>query len=240
MTVNKPLPFPGPGRQIHMLIDPDKWTATDLETALVHLPERIGTLIVGGTYIYSGRFGEIMDVCVQTGRPVGNYITAGPVDSLLDPRASFALLPVVINAPTPRFITEHICMAASTLDRFGIPTFAMAYLQLDGGVRTSAEFFTQTQPLPRNDSRIITVLSLVARFLGLQGVYLEAGSGATTRVRADEVEAARQGAGTLPIIVGGGIRSVEDCEELLVAGADAVVVGTACEKDRGLGWLRQL
>lgn len=240
MTTDKSLPFPGPGQQIHMLIDPDKWTAKELDAALQRLPKRIGTLIVGGTYIHSGRFREIMDVCVQTGRPVGNYITAGPVDSLLDPRATFALLPIVINAPTPRFITEHVCMAASTLDRFDIPTFAYAYLQLDGGVRTSAEFFTQTLPLPRNDSRAVTLMSSVARRLGLQGVYLEAGSGATSRVRADEVKAARIGAIALPIIVGGGIRSVEDCEELLAAGADAIVVGTAFEEGKSLGWLNQL
>lgn len=240
MTTNTSLPFPGSVRRIHMLIDPDKWLAADLEAALQRLPKRIGTLIVGGTYIHSGRFREIMDVCVQTGRPIGNYITASPADSLLDPRAAFALLPIVINAPTTRFITEHICMVASTLDRFNIPTFPMAYLQLDGGVQTAAQFFTQTLPLPRNDNRTVTLMSSVAKHFGLQGIYLEAGSEAATRVRADEVKAARKGAKKLPIIVGGGIRSVASCQELLTAGANALVVGTAFEEGKGLGWLRQL
>lgn len=238
--MKKSLATLGFGRQVHLLVDPDKWTAENLSPTLARLPKCVSTLIVGGTYIHSGRFTEIMDVCVQAGRPVGNYLTAGPIDSLLDRRASFALLPVVLGASSPKYITEHILGAAPMLERYGIPTFAMAYLQLDGGVRTSAQFFTQTQPLPRNDTRPITAMSLVAKYLGLQGIYLEAGSGATTRVTADEVAAARKGGGTLPIIVGGGVRSAEDCQQLQHAGADAIVVGTVFEEGRTLSWLDQL
>ena len=69
--------------------------------------------------------------------------------------------------------------------------------------------------------------------LGLKALYLEGGSGAAKPVSAEMIAAVRR-AVSLPLIVGGGLRSAADVEKALQAGADIVVVGTSIESNYAL------
>jgi putative glycerol-1-phosphate prenyltransferase len=69
--------------------------------------------------------------------------------------------------------------------------------------------------------------------LGLKALYLEGGSGAAKPVSAEMIAAVRR-AVSLPLIVGGGLRSAADVETALRAGADIVVVGTSIESNYAL------
>ena len=61
-------------------------------------------------------------------------------------------------------------------------------------------------------------------------IYLDAGSGAEIPVPAKVIQAVR-GMIDIPLIVGGGIRSMKTIQEVYEAGADLVVIGTAFEND---------
>ena len=61
-------------------------------------------------------------------------------------------------------------------------------------------------------------------------IYLEAGSGAILPVPVEMIEYVGQGT-TLPIIVGGGIKTAEQLTEAFDAGADIVVVGNIFETE---------
>jgi heptaprenylglyceryl phosphate synthase len=66
--------------------------------------------------------------------------------------------------------------------------------------------------------------------IGMQAVYLDAGSGASRAVSAALVRAARAATrGTL--FVGGGVRNAAAVRSAREAGADYVVVGTVVERD---------
>ncbi|MGV8089691.1 MAG: geranylgeranylglyceryl/heptaprenylglyceryl phosphate synthase, partial [Methanothrix sp.] len=65
---------------------------------------------------------------------------------------------------------------------------------------------------------------------GMRLVYLEAGSGADLPVPASMVALTKKLLGDVLIIVGGGIRSGRAAAELVAAGADLIVTGTAVEK----------
>ena len=69
--------------------------------------------------------------------------------------------------------------------------------------------------------------------LGLKTIYLEAGSGAPNPVSESMIEAVG-GAISVPLIVGGGIRTPEKVAANLRAGADLIVIGSAVENDPGL------
>ncbi|MBT8271108.1 MAG: tRNA-dihydrouridine synthase, partial [Bacteroidia bacterium] len=69
-----------------------------------------------------------------------------------------------------------------------------------------------------------------AEYLGMQLIYIEAGSGANTPVPESIIRSVRQ-AVDCPLIVGGGIRNPEQLKAAYKAGADLVVIGTAIEKD---------
>jgi phosphoglycerol geranylgeranyltransferase len=67
--------------------------------------------------------------------------------------------------------------------------------------------------------------ALAAEYMGMRFVYLEAGSGVTSHVSSSIVAKVRKVFnGTL--IVGGGIRKMEDGIKIAKAGADIIVVGT--------------
>jgi len=69
--------------------------------------------------------------------------------------------------------------------------------------------------------------------LGLRMIYLEAGSGAGNPVPAEIIKAVRREI-TVPLAVGGGIRTSEEISEIYDAGADLIILGNGCEKDSRL------
>ena len=67
-------------------------------------------------------------------------------------------------------------------------------------------------------------------FIGNKLIYLEAGSGAQNAVPIEIIKTVSNRI-TVPLIVGGGIRSKKQIDEAYLAGADLVVIGTAFEND---------
>ena len=64
---------------------------------------------------------------------------------------------------------------------------------------------------------------------GMELVYLEAGSGADRPVPPEMISAVKK-AVSIPLIVGGGIRTPEAAEAARKAGADIIVTGTLIEQ----------
>ena len=71
------------------------------------------------------------------------------------------------------------------------------------------------------------------KMLGLKLIYLDAGSGARFPVSNKMVNAVKSNI-TVPLIVGGGIRTPEKAFEICNAGADIIVVGNALETNPDL------
>jgi len=73
--------------------------------------------------------------------------------------------------------------------------------------------------------------ALAAEYLGMQAVYLEGGSGAKEPVPEGMVKAVR-GYVSIPLIVGGGLRTPSEARLRAKAGANFVVIGTALEGEK--------
>jgi phosphoglycerol geranylgeranyltransferase len=226
-------------RGVHLLVDPDKWQANDLRALLRSVPNTVASIIVGGTYIHTDRFLEVMKSCRRCEMPVGNIVAAGVAESHISPDANYLLLPLVFGGHDTRFVLDHIIRAVPLIRRYGLPCTSYAYMMLDGGVKTSAEYLTQILPIPRRKPDILRTFALAARYIGLSGVYLEAGSAAIDPVTPDEVRQVAE-ASQLPILVGGGIRSALTCRQLFDAGATGIIVGTVLEQTKSLQWLREI
>jgi phosphoglycerol geranylgeranyltransferase len=107
----------------------------------------------------------------------------------------------------------------------------MGYLVIAPGMRVGE--VGEVDPVARDDLEGATGYALAAELLGMRFVYLEAGSGAPAPVPTEMVRAVR-GAVSIPLIVGGGIRSGPEARALLEAGASILVTGTITEEE-GLG-----
>jgi len=113
----------------------------------------------------------------------------------------------------------------------GLEPIPLGYLVIAPGMRVGE--VGEADVVGREDVAGATGYALAAELLGMRYVYLEAGSGAPSPVPAPIVEGVRSQL-TIPLIVGGGIRTGPDAATLLAAGASALVTGTVTEEE-GLG-----
>ena len=166
-------------------------------------------------------------------------------------------LPVVLFPGSPEQVTEHADVllflslvsgrnadlligrhveAAPLIMAMDIETIATAYLLVGDGPLTTAAYITQTLPIPSAKPELAVATASAAVLLGMQAIYLDAGSGAANSIPT-EVVSAVSNAVDVPIIVGGGIRDFEGMERVWAAGADLVVLGTVLEKVRDFSQL---
>ena len=91
-------------------------------------------------------------------------------------------------------------------------------------------FRSGTIPIAQNKVDLIVNTSLAGEFSGKKLIYLEAGSGATEAVSQKIIQKVSENL-SIPLIVGGGIRTKKQLEIAFNSGADVVVIGTAFEND---------
>jgi putative glycerol-1-phosphate prenyltransferase len=119
-------------------------------------------------------------------------------------------------------------LAASKLEI--IPT---AYLLIDGGKETSVSYISNTKPIPADKQDIAMATALAGKMLGMQCVYMDAGSGALSPISEKMISTVKK-AVDLPLIIGGGIRNKNAASNAYGAGANLIVIGNGAENDRSL------
>lgn len=111
-----------------------------------------------------------------------------------------------------------------------IPT---GYILINSEVKTAVSRVTGTSAMSRNNIQLIVDTAKAGELLGMKLMYLEAGSGAKMPLNPEIITKVKQEL-KIPLIVGGGIRSVIEIENAHNAGADFVVIGTAFEVNEEL------
>ena len=134
----------------------------------------------------------------------------------------------MISGRNPQFLIGDQVQAAPVVRELGIEPISTAYMLIESGRVTTAEFVSGSKPIPRDKNEIAVAHALAAEYLGFKFIYLEAGSGAQYSVTPQMVGAVSQYT-DVPIIVGGGIHSPEIAEQLVQAGASFIVTGNVLE-----------
>ena len=152
-----------------------------------------------------------------------------PGNSLhIEPSADGILLLSLISGRNPEFLIGQHVIAAPLLKKSGLEILPTGYMLVDSGTQTTVSYISGTMPLPYNKPSVAACTAMAGEMLGLQLIYLDAGSGARWPVSAAMIRAVRE-AVDLPIIVGGGINTPERAAAALEAGADLIVVGNSLE-----------
>jgi len=136
----------------------------------------------------------------------------------------------LLNSRTPAYIVENQALGAPIVLRYGLEPIPMAYIIIEPG--GTVGFVGDARLIPRKKPELAVAYALAAKYMGMRLVYLEAGSGADSPVPVPMVAAVKKAIGNTLLIVGGGIRSKEAAVELVAAGADLLVTGTAVERSR--------
>lgn len=215
-----------------LLVDPDKQNESNLLrlTEKINLPAGPDIVLVGGSLLFSNIDATVATLKRNTQKPV--VLFPGSAMQVTN-KADGILLLSLISGRNPDFLIGQHVLAAPALAQSGIEILPTGYMLIGEENYTSVRYISNTMPIPYNKTDIAVATALAGQMLGLKALYLEGGSGAAKPVSAEMIAAVRR-AVSLPLIVGGGLRSAADVETALQAGADIVVVGTSIESNYAL------
>jgi len=137
----------------------------------------------------------------------------------------------LLNSRELDLVIRAHARAAPAIRAMRLEPIPLGYLVIAPGMRVGE--VGQVDPVPRDRPEEAEGYALAAEYLGMKLVYLEAGSGAPSPVPVPMVRAVRSVL-SIPLIVGGGIRTGAEARALLEAGAQMLVTGTVAERE-GLG-----
>jgi len=216
-------------KQLAVLIDPDKTDANSLrQLAESCVENKVDYLFVGGSILTGGSLVTTLAL-LQSYCDLPLVLFPGSHDQV-DPMADAILLLSLISGRNPEYLIGQHVTAAPKLKQSGLEIIPTGYLLVESGNTTTVQYVSNTIPIPANKPEIAACTALAGEQLGMKVIFAEAGSGASHPVPVKMIESIRAEI-SIPLIVGGGIRTPEQAYERAVAGADLVVVGNILEKD---------
>ncbi len=220
-------------RLLAILIDPDKFEVDGDEEGsafakayLKKIPSQTTHLFIGGSTDHSRKTKKVVQFLkAETDLPIllfpGDY-------TQVTPEADALLFLSLLSGDNPEFLIGQQVKAARAVQQSNLEVIPTGYLLIDGGSQTAVERVSNTQPLSQDEPETIITTALAGQYLGKKLLYLEAGSGARSAVQPHIITSVCE-AITIPIIVGGGIRTERAMQTAFAAGATMVVIGTAFE-----------
>ncbi len=133
----------------------------------------------------------------------------------------------LLNSRSTSYIIENQALGAPLVLRYRLEPIPMAYIIIEPG--GTVGWVGDARIVPRRKPELAVAYALAAKYMGMRLVYLEAGSGADMPVPTQMVGMVKKALGDVRLIVGGGIRNGTAAAELVKAGADMIVTGTAVE-----------
>ena len=226
------------GRRLLWLLDPDKIDARRPDTRW-SVAEQCGVaaFLVGTSQDESPEFDRTIAL-IRKHSTLPLILFPGSA-SQVSPHVDAVLFLTLLSGRNPDYLVGEQVKGAPMVREFGIEPIPTGYILVDTGTTTAVVTRSNTAPLPQSDVTSICDHALCAEYMGQALVYLEAGSGARLPIGVELTAAVRRTI-TVPLLVGGGIKTPEQCRAAFIAGADFVVVGTALETDHSHEFLREL
>lgn len=153
--------------------------------------------------------------------------------SQLSPAADAIMYLSLISGRNPEYLIGQHVQSAIQVYQQQIPVIPVGYMLIESGGPTSVQYISNTQPIPRSKNDIAIATALAGQYLGQKAIYLEGGSGALHAVPTDMIRAVKAHI-SIPLIVGGGIKTPDAMADAFNAGADVVVIGNVLEENPSL------
>jgi putative glycerol-1-phosphate prenyltransferase len=215
-------------KQFALLIDPDKHNDRSL-TELIQLVNAypVDYLLIGGSLVSGHPDRQIELIKVGCNLPV--FLFPGSLLQIAGNADAIFLLSL-ISGRNPEFLVGNHVVAAPFLRSSGLGILPVGYILVENGHTSSVEYMSNTKPLPADKPDIAVATAMAGEMLGMKLIYLEGGSGAEHPIRSEIIRQVKKNI-SIPLIVGGGIRTQADAIAVYEAGADIIVVGNALENN---------
>jgi len=145
----------------------------------------------------------------------------------------------IISGRNPEYLFGQHVHAAPIIRSKRIEPLSTGYMLVESGRITTAQYMSHSIPLPGNKPDVAAATGLAAEMMGMKYLFTDAGSGAESSVSEELIFAITELC-SIPLIVGGGIRTPEDASRKVQAGASFVVIGNAIEERTDIEFLKEL
>ena len=219
-------------KQLAVLVDPDKLGTEELiKTAQLSKKHAIDYIFVGGSLLTN----DDLFRCIRTLKencetpvilfPGNTYQVSRNADAML-------FLSLISSRNPDMLIGMHV-LAAPYVKMLGLKTVPTGYMLIDSGKPTSVTYMSNSLPIPHDKKDIAACTAMAGEMLGLQLIFMDAGSGADKTV-SEEMIGFVKGSIDVPLVIGGGIKTPEKLKSIYEAGADVAVIGNTFEKNPDL------
>ena len=212
-----------------VLLDPDKVIWSKIDYLIDRINQSPAThIFIGGSLVQTDILDQlILKIKESCSLPIVLF-PGNP--SQISGQADGILFLSLLSGRNPDYLIEHQVKAAPILKKTQLEIISTGYILIESGAETAVERISKTKPIDRENSSLVLATAQAGEMLGNKLIYLEAGSGAKQAVPLNTIELVSRNT-EIPLIVGGGIVSLQGIEKAHKAGADLVVIGTAFENN---------
>jgi len=217
-------------KAIAVLVDPDKVEDSSRLLHLINLASEncVDYFFVGGSLVTTTNLTEVVKKIKEN---VTIPVVLFPGNSMqIEPSADALLFLSLISGRNPELLIGQHVIAAPIIRNTKLEVIPTGYMLINSGRITSVAYISNTMPIPDDKYSLASCTAMAGEMLGLQLIYLDAGSGAEKEISTKMIAGVRK-AISVPLIVGGGINTSQKALAALEAGADMIVIGNALEKD---------
>lgn len=212
-----------------LLLDPDKLTIENLSTIVPKAKElHVDFIFFGGSLMLSDTVEESLDY-IKNECEIPVILFPGNPSQVNEKADGLFFLSLISGRNSEMLIGHHV-VSAPIIKKMNIEVLPTGYILIDGGNVTSVSYISNTTPIPSGKADIAACTAMAGEMLGLKIMYMDAGSGARNPIPSKTIQAVHSNT-DCPVIVGGGIKTVEQAVSACQAGADVVVVGNAIESN---------
>ena len=213
-----------------VLVDPDKYDSPkDLQELIYNLKQALPDIIfIGGSLVNNGNFELVINELSNL--KIAPVIIFPGNNKQVSSNADAILLLSLISGRNADFLIGQHVVSAFDIKNANLEVIPTGYMLIESGPTTSAQYMSNTQPIPYNKTDIAIATALAGEQLGLKFIYMDGGSGAKNPISKEMIKGVRQTVNT-PLIIGGGIRNKEQAIDAWNSGADIVVIGDAIENN---------
>lgn len=215
-------------KQFAILIDPDKVSEKTIDIAQ---SSGVNYFFVGGSLLVS----NTLNKCVETIKKKSSIpvvLFPGSILQISEQADALLFLSLISGRNPDLLIGKHV-IAAPILKASKLELISTGYMLIESGRQTTASYISNTTPIPADKDDIAMCTAIAGEMLGLKAIYMDAGSGALNPISTSMIKEVAENI-SIPLIVGGGIKTPENAIAAAKAGADIVVIGNAIEKDTSL------
>lgn len=220
-------------KSIAVLVDPDKVTDAGQLQHLINLASEnlVDFFLVGGSLVTTTNMSEVVK---QIKDNVSIPVILFPGNSMqIEPTADALLFLSLISGRNPELLIGQHVIAAPIIRNTKLEIIPTGYMLINSGKTTSVAYISNTTPIPDDKYSLAACTAMAGEMLGLQAIYMDAGSGAEKEISARMITTVKKSI-NVPLIIGGGINTKQKAFAALEAGADMIVIGNALEKHPNL------